>query len=274
MQAGASFYPGPGNPSSSMSASVIINNAIGTILLPPLNLILLCACGILLSRRWPRFGTALGLLALLALAVISTQVGALMFVAPLEARTRPLEPGMAGTAQAIVVLGGGRLANAPEYGGTEIPGYLELARLRYAARLQRETGLPVLTSGGRPDGAGEPEADSMARSLREDFGVPVAWREGRSNNTAQNAAFAAAILGRQGIRRILLVTDAMHMPRAQAIFAATGLQVVAAPTVFFSRDRLDFLQFLPDGEGLRRSHYALHEWLGLAWYALRYRHGP
>jgi uncharacterized SAM-binding protein YcdF (DUF218 family) len=194
-----------------MSASVIVNNAIGTILLPPLNLILLCACGILLSRRWPRFGTTLGLLALLALA---------------------------------------------------------------AARLQRETGLPLLTSGGRPDGGGEPEADSMARSLREDFGVPVAWRERRSNNTAQNAAFAATILRREGIKRILLVTDAMHMPRAQAIFAATGLQVVAAPTMFFSRDRLDFLQFLPDGEGLRRSQYALHEWLGLAWYALRYRHGP
>jgi len=253
-----------------MSTGVIVNNIVAAALLPPLDLVLVCCAGILLRRRFPRFGSGLSIGALMLLVVFSTRAGALLLVAPLENRTMPLADARAAGAGAIVVLGGGRLANAPEYGGADIPSYLELARLRYAARLQHETGLPVLVSGGVPDGRGEPEAESMARALRGSFDTPVKWLESRSDNTAQNARYSADTLRAAGVRRILLVTDAIHMPRALGIFKATGLEAVAAPTMLFSRDRLSVLDFLPDGEGLRRTHYALHEWLGLLWYRLRY----
>lgn len=253
-----------------MSTSVFVTNAVAALLLPPLDLALICVAGLLLRRRWPRLGLGLGIGALLLLAIISTPVGALLFVAPLENLSAPLlSPRNAG-ARAVVVLGGGRLADAPEYGGHDVPAYVTLARLRYAAHLHRVTGLPLLAAGGRPDGVGEPEAETMARSLREDFGTPVEWVDDDSDNTAQNAQFSARILKRAGIDKILLVTDAMHMPRARAIFEKSGLRVVPAPTIFFSRERLTALDFLPSGEGLRRSHYALHEWLGLLWYRLRY----
>jgi hypothetical protein len=39
--------------------------------------------------------------------------------------------------------------------------------------------------------------------------------------------------------------------------------------MFFSTDRWSAADFLPSPEGLRRSHYAVYEWLGLAWYRLR-----
>lgn len=253
-----------------MSASVIATNAVSALLLPPLNLVLVCAAGLLLRRRWPRTGLALVTGALIALIVFSTPAGALLFVAPLEQRTAPIASARDTGAQAIVVLSGGRLENAPEYDGKDIPSLTALARLRYAAKLHRETGLPLLVTGGAPDGSAEAEAVGMARTLQDDFAVPVKWIEEKSDNTAESAAFSATILRQAGIRRILLVTDAMHMPRSQAIFGRTGLEIVAAPTILLSRASLKPLYFVPSGEGLRRTHYAIHEWIGIVWYSLRH----
>lgn len=252
-----------------MNAGVIATKAVSALLLPPLNLILLGAAGLVLRRNRPRLGLALGGFALAALAALSTPAGALLFVAPLESRSTPLASARDAGAQAIVVLGGGRIMNAAEYGGHDIPSRITLGRMRYAAKLQRDTGLPVLATGGSPDGAAESEAALMARSLRDDFAVPVQWIEDRSDNTAQNALFSARILQQAGVRRILLVTDGLHMPRSQVAFEKAGLDVVPAPTALLSRARLQPTDFLPSGEGLRRSHYALHEWIGFAWYRLK-----
>jgi uncharacterized SAM-binding protein YcdF (DUF218 family) len=209
--------------------------------------------------------------ALLALVIMSTVAGSQLFVLPLEARTHALATTNNTGAQAIVLLGGGRLVDAPEYGGLDMPGHHSLARIQYAARLHRQTGLPVLITGGSPGGALEAEAVIMGRVLTEDFSVPVAWLETQSNTTAENAAMTAKMLLPLGKRRILLVTTAMHMPRAQAVFEQNGFDVVAAPTLFLGRGSLKMANFIPAGEGVERSHAALHEWIGLLWY--RIRHG-
>lgn len=253
-----------------MNGGWLAVNAVSALLLPPLNLVILCGIGLLLRRRWPRLGLALGAVSLAVLLVLCTKAGAQWLARPLENLTAPLSPVAARGAEAIVVLGGGRLSRAPEDDGQDGPNLQTLARLRYAARLQRATGLPLLVSGGSPDGARESEAALMARSLRTDFGVPVRWLEQQSDNTAENARYSAAQLQSAGIHRVLLVTDALHMPRAQAVFAHSGLQAVAAPTWFIGHERLSAIDFLPAGEGLRRSHYAMHEALGLLWYRARY----
>jgi uncharacterized SAM-binding protein YcdF (DUF218 family) len=113
----------------------------------------------------------------------------------------------------------------------------------------------------------------MARALRDEFGIPVGWIEGESSNTAENAKFSARILKQYGVHRILLVTDAMHMRRSVMAFTQTGLEVVAAPTIFFSFDStgLHPVHFFPSAEGLRRSYYALYQWMGIAWYGLHYQ---
>ncbi|MGV8894094.1 MAG: YdcF family protein [Burkholderiaceae bacterium] len=252
-----------------MNTNVLLVNLVSALLLPPLNLVILCSAGLLLSRKRRRFGIMLSGSALLALIVLSTKAGALLLVTPLENRTSPLVSTHNTGAQAIVVLGGGRLANAPEYGGKDIPSLTTLARLRYAAKLHRETTLPIMVTGGAPDGLRESEGAIMARTLREDFLVPVQWIEGDSNNTAENAALTAKILKREGVLRVLLVTDGLHMPRSTAAFEKSGLKIIPAPTILFSRSPLTFFDFLPRGEGLRRSHYAMHEWIGMAWYSLK-----
>jgi uncharacterized SAM-binding protein YcdF (DUF218 family) len=251
----------------------LINLAPRALILPPANLFLLILIGLLVWRRWPRAGRILAGIGLALLAFLSTTAGASLFVRPLERMTAPLRSPERAGAQAIVVLAAGRLQEAPEYGGRDIPDYLALARLRYAAHLQRATSLPVLVSGGVGAQAGETDADAladaMATALRQDFGVPVKWIEARSRDTAQNAAYSAAMLRKDGVKRILLVTDAMHMPRARVAFEPEGLEVVSAPTMFFSGQARSASSLVPSAEGMRRSWYALYELLGFAWYRLR-----
>ena len=259
----------------------LINAIPRDLVLPPASLFLLIAIGLTIARRWPRAGRIVAGAGLATLLVLSTTAGARLFVAPLERLSSPLlAPERAG-AQAIVVLAAGRLRHAPEYGDRDIPDYIALARLRYAARLQRSTGLPVLVSGGNGASGVDPEAndraytkaDAMAAALREDFGVPVKWIEGQSRDTGENAAYSAVLLRADGIKRILLVTDAMHMPRAHATFVRAGLEVVSAPTMFFSHQPPSLHAWVPSTEGLRRSSYALYELLGMAWYRLRFAAG-
>ncbi len=253
-----------------MSISWFITNAFAALLLPPLSLVLLALVGAWVARRHRRSGRGIVVLAALLLIVLSTAAGSRLLVAPLEERALPVADPTGSRAQAIVVLGGGRRFFAPEDGERHQPSEVTLVRLLHGARLHRQTGLPLLVSGGAPDGQGESEADTMARTLTEDFRVPVRWIEGRSDNTAQNAQQAALQLEKDGIRRILLVTDALHMPRATRSFTAAGFDVVPAPTAFRSRRPLDAASFLPGAGSLKDSHYALHEWLGLVWYRLRH----
>ena len=254
-----------------MNGAWLLTNAVSALLLPPLNLLILCAAGVLMQRRWPRSGTALALASLLLLAVLSTTAGARLLIRPLEAMTPPLSTPIAANAQAIVVLGGGRLRDAPEYGGADVPRASVLARLRYAARLHRQTGLPLLVTGGSPEGSPDSEAALMARVLEEDFTTPVRWVEGSSSNTAQNALNTALMLRQAGVSRIFLVTDALHMPRSEQAFRQTGLTVIAAPTNYFGQGSTLLADFIPNGGALRDSHYAMHEWIGVLWY--RMAHG-
>ena len=249
----------------------MIDILVRVLLMPPMSLIVLVLAGYALRRRWPRGGRAVSAVGLAALVVLSTNAGSLLLVRPLEQLTAPLADARNSGAQAIVVLAAGNVHAAPEYGGADIPDDIALLRLRYAAHLQHATGLPLLASGGNgePDKGIPPKASTMARALREDFRTPVAWTEERSADTTQNAVYSAAILKAAGVRRVLLVTHAMHMPRAERAFAAAGLEVVAAPTMFYSRSTLSPLMFVPGWSGMFRSYYATHEWIGLAWQRLR-----
>ena len=254
-----------------MSFSWLLTHAITSLLLPPVSLVLLALAGWRLSRHWRKTGLAIVWLAALMLLALSTQAGSRWLVGPLEARWLPLEDPLQSDAQAIVILGGGRLFDAPEDGGRAQPSAATLMRVRHGARLHRQTGLPVLVSGGAPDVAGESEAVLMARSMNEDFGLGVRWLEPASNNTEENARYSAQLLGPLHIRRILLVSDAMQMLRASLEFTAAGFEVVPAPTAFCSRQVAGIVSFFPNARELDVSSYAVHEWLGLLWY--RIRHG-
>lgn len=166
------------------------------------------------------------------------------------------------------MLGQGRYLDAPEYGGDTVSAFA-LERLRYAARLQLATGLPLAAVGGSPLEPGESEGALMQRILTEEFRVPVKWVETASRNTAENAANARRLIP---VGRILLVTHALHMRRARRMFERVGFEVVPAPLGYVTRPNtgpLRIFDFIPSDLALVRSRTALHEYLGLLWYDLR-----
>jgi uncharacterized SAM-binding protein YcdF (DUF218 family) len=239
-----------------------------TLLLPPASALWLLLLGAVLRRRWPRFGRAVLAFALLWLWAASTPaVGGGLLQA---LQTSPALPaaGELPPADAIVVLSAEADRGGAEYGGAVI-GPTTLQRLRYGALLHRRTGLPLLCSGGVP-GTGLPSlAAMMQHAARHEFGIPVRWLEERSADTRENAQFSAALLRAAGVRRVLLVTSAWHMPRAAACFARERLEVVPAPTAFRGPAVEDWTSFVPRWSGLRDTCLALHElggslayWLG------------
>jgi uncharacterized SAM-binding protein YcdF (DUF218 family) len=246
-----------------MSLSWLFNNLVAAVLLPPLNGLLLLALAGLCWRRRPRLGQALAGSGFVLLWLLSTPAVGDALLRTLEGE--PVDALALDQAQAIVVLGGGRYRAAPEYGGDTVHS-ATLVRLRYAARLQRQTGLPLLVTGGRPDGGGTTEGRAMSDALMQDFGVPVRWVEEASDNTRENARLSAEILRREGITRVLLVTHAWHMPRALRSFTEAGLHALPAPTRFH-REPLRPVDWLPTR--YEESRWALHEWIGMAWYRLR-----
>lgn len=249
-----------------MTAGETTPYVLGQLALPPTSLLLLGLAGAWLSRRRHVLGPALTIASLLALLALGTTAVAHALVRSLE--PPPLDDARRSGAQAIVILAGGRVHGSPEWGGDTVS-VSTLRRLRYGALLARETGLPVLLSGGNPDGAVLPEARLMQTALERDFGIAARWIDDRSNNTSQNAELAATMLVPVGIGRVLLVTDAVHMPRAIRVFAKSGLTPIAAPTGYVGWRAFRLQQLVPNAEALRLSNLALREWVAGLWYRLR-----
>ncbi len=249
-----------------MTAGETTTYVLAQIGLPPTSLIVLALAGTWLALRRRLLGIALASASLLALAALSMNVVAHALIRTLE--PPPLAAADRAGAQAIVILAGGRAHGSPEWGGDTVSAS-SLRRLRYGALLARETGLPVLLTGGNPDRAKLPEARLMQGVLEHEFGIKANWIEDGSDTTADNARLSAAILAPQGIRRVLLVTDAYHMPRARRAFAAAGFAPVAAPTGYLSRRAFRGQHLVPNAEALRVSNVALREWVAGLWYRLR-----
>ena len=249
----------------------LLTNILASALLPPFSLVLVLVLALVLHRKRPRLAMTLIFLVTLALYALSTPWVGGVLLKSLEI-SRPIDLNAAPPAEAIVVLGGGRRTQAREYGGDTLNSY-SLERLRYAARLHRATGLPILATGGMPGGGSVAEGALMRRVSTEELHTPIRWVEDAALTTWDNARFSGPILKKAGVKRILLVTDAAHMRRAVPLFEQQGLQVIPAG-VNFSDTRIDSpLSLLPNAPGLRGSTYALHEWLGIVWYRLRHLMG-
>ena len=168
---------------------------------------------------------------------------------------------------AIVVLGGGVEAVAPEYGAGNLASP-SLERLRYGLWLSRETGVPVAFSGGIGWSGvqGATEAEVAARIAAHDFRLPLRWMESESRDTRQNAGYTVPLLKGSGITRIVLVTHGWHMPRALRAFEdaarPAGMQVEPAPMGLASGSDAPVLHWLPSAHGFQRLRQGLREWLG------------
>jgi uncharacterized SAM-binding protein YcdF (DUF218 family) len=171
------------------------------------------------------------------------------------------------TTVAIVILGGGTEAFAPEYGVSNLSAF-SLERLRYGLWLSRETGIPTAFSGGQGWATAQSasEAEVAARIASQDFNRPLRWTEDQARDTHENAQRTIPMLKKAGITHILLVTNGYHMPRARHAFEegakGSGIRIEAAPMGLAARVEGPALDWLPTGLGYLRSRSAIREGLG------------
>ena len=157
----------------------------------------------------------------------------------------------AGRGDVIVVPGAGVNADCS-------PNLFAIRRTMLSKRLFTEGRAPlILFSGGRGAETPCPVASVMADLARQ-LGVPPERivTETEAKSTWDNARYSDALLRKLGARRIVLVTDFLHMRRAAATFSALGYQVERAsvPSPDSHQDNMSVLYF-----GTR-------ELLACAWY--------
>jgi len=195
---------------------------------------------------------------------------------------RYLPPREIPQADVIIILGGG------EHGQSyprPIPEIGEAGdRLIYAAWLYRQGAAPmVLFTGGAIEWlSADDRLWEGLDTLLGLMGVPAdaLLLETQSRNTYENALECKAILDEKGLRRAILVTSAVHMPRAVAIFRQQGMDVIPAP-VDYSVTQAEWIQFreaslsshilflMPSSESLEITSRVLKEYLGILVYKLR-----
>jgi uncharacterized SAM-binding protein YcdF (DUF218 family) len=171
----------------------------------------------------------------------------------------------------IVIFGGNTQANRANwfepYDRTTAVDRIDLAQALYVAgRAPR-----ILISGSALDGKVS-EAQIIARMLRQ-RGIPdsAILLENNSRNTYENARFTDIIMRGQKLKSALLVTSALHMPRAAASLQKRSIQVTAAsgpPQIILPENNPPAL-WRPHLRSLQASRTIIKEYLGLFGYWVR-----
>lgn len=218
-----------------------------------------------------RLGLAIILLASLSLWLLSCHAVAVWLAQNILPQVAPLQAEQivqlkARGAQAVVVLGGGVLPDAPEYQQAQ-PSASTAERLRYGLKVSRESGLPLGFAGGVGwASAGQTQHPSEAQAalaLALEYRQDIRWLEAQSRDTAENASQMRALMSPDRIGRVVLVTHAWHMPRSRLHFEQAGFEVIAAPMGFVRPRMRPALEWLPSARGLLASQEVLREWLAL-----------
>lgn len=242
-------------------------------IMPPGIQICLALIGFILYRFYPLISKILIVMSIVTLWLVSTPIFSYHLLEILQNRYPVLQTEHFSTPfshGAIVILGGGSDVSV-EKGNHRTVSENTLNRLRYGAFLFNRLHLPLIVSGGRESSSTDSEADLMLNTLREDFSVADALKEDKSLNTAEESQYVALLLKQNHIDGIILVTNAWHMPRSVMSFRHAGIRVIPAPMGYKIYDHhYTFLSYLPDIQALEATRIALHEWIGMLWYQLKY----
>jgi uncharacterized SAM-binding protein YcdF (DUF218 family) len=251
-----------------MSALGELKPILTALAMPPAAPLLLALLGLMLVGKKKVWGRTLALSGVALLWLLSCPAVAVWLAQNALPQYAPASAAQLKNSgvQAIVVLGGGALPLAPEYGEPQAAS-ATLARLRYSAWLARQTQLPVAFAGGLGWGASSaqtlPEGEVARRLMQQDYGLALRWVDDQSRDTAENASLLRPLLLQDHIQRIALVTHAWHMPRSVLAFERAGFTVSPAPMAYILPSQNGLLQWLPSADGLQSSRVVLKEWLGL-----------
>lgn len=123
----------------------------------------------------------------------------------------------------------------------------------------------VFTGGGVPIKGGKSEAE-LLKQVYQEMGMDTSsiLFEDRSMDTIQNAKLSYELVKPQQGEVWLLVTSAMHMPRAMGLFRKAGWNVIAYPVDYHTKPSDHEVLYNTDLlHGLMAWRFASHEWLGM-----------
>lgn len=244
-----------------------------TNLVIPLNLsiTLLLIAAILFILRWRRTAFLIAAASLGWVLFWSLPASSLWAGGRLEQLYPYKPPASMPTAQAIVVLGGstagGRLNWFEPYDSATATSRVDTAALLYEAHRA-----PLVVLSGAALEGSTSEAKMMANVLKQRQIPPEALvLENKSYTTHENALYTSEELKRRNIGQVLLVTSALHMPRAMAVFRKQGISAIAAPSppqIVVPNDP-GFSFWQPDMRALAASRSIVKEYVGLLVYWIR-----
>lgn len=171
----------------------------------------------------------------------------------------------------IVVLSGGFTTGNLSGDAANIEvGEITLARLIGSYFLYKKIECPIMVSGGPVFELNSKlsGADIMEKLLL-DLGVPPEdiIKENKSRTTYENAKFSLSLSEELAFKEIILVTSAVHMPRAVMSFQNKNIDIIPAPVNFlYENIRPGILNILPNRSSWEHNLRALHEWAGLIYY--------
>ncbi|MDD5673986.1 MAG: YdcF family protein [Chitinivibrionales bacterium] len=179
------------------------------------------------------------------------------------------------SASAIVLLGGAEVAKLPPRIYNETNSHAD--RIMHAARLFKKGYAPFLVAtGGQLAFVKEfpgSEAEISFSLLTELFEVDSSkiLLDRNAKNTHDNALNVLDILRKHNLpATVILVTSALHLPRATAVFRKAGFTVFPAPTDYVEDTYFQpkVINFFPNARALMESTDALHEYYGIIGYKL------
>jgi uncharacterized SAM-binding protein YcdF (DUF218 family) len=234
----------------------------------PLTLTLLAlAAGVLLRSR---AGTRARRLGVRLLGVGFVALLCLSYGIPFDFVARALEnrypavanPGELTDVRWIVVLGAGTEAR-PELPVTAWPRESSIYRIAEGVRLHRALPDTKIVFSGY-DSRGTMTSAAVGAALAKSLGVAAEAivTEERPRTTGEEAARLKEIVGGE---RFLLVTSALHMPRAMMLFTRAGMHPIAAPTGHAWVARRTWADWIaPSSRRIALAEATWHELLGLA----------
>ena len=235
---------------------------------PGLIIIILFICILFIwkKREKLKFLTILLIITTIFLYLLSTNLGSNLFVIPIENKFPPNDTYIG---DAIVILSGGSF-NTPA--GDQI-GPTSLLRTNKGFQVYKETGKPIIVTGGNVLGKSEKTLAEIMKETLISWGVPSEQiiLENNAKTTEENAEFSYEICNKNGWMNIDLVTSALHMKRSYDTFDKYDFKIInPIPSNYYAEyGRISFVDFLPSSSSLQANSSAIHEFIGQIYYSLK-----
>ena len=223
------------------------------------------------------FGLIIGskkisLTGVIILVILSMPIVSDKLIAYLESDYELIKPSKVESADAVVVLSG-MVKTIQTKNGLDYEWGEAADRIFAGIDLFKSNKAPVLilTGGKLPWSIGVPEGEYL-RDVAIDLGVPkkdILITE-NVENTDQEAKAIKKILLLDN-PKVILVTSAFHMPRAQLVFEAAGINVIPFPVDFIIGARkFTFMSFIPSAGSFSSTSFFVREMIGRTYYSLKY----